>query len=599
MGASIVDIKNMGDALRNTGYKDIECAVSEIIDNSVEAEAKNIFIILREGTSESGRKVVTEIGFLDNGFGMSDSVLGNCLGIGSSTRRDRKGMGRFGVGLPQASLYACPEVTVYSWQDGVKNAKKVFLDINKIKDGVQKEIEDPELEEIPQPYSNYLQYRTETTNYSFCQSGTLVIWKDCDRIRPKTRGFLTEHLEFSLGRKFRYFLHDKKIEIKIISDENQDSAVNVVPNDPLFLMNDNCVLCHKDEPDKIYKSGEIDSLEPPFELYKNGEDCTGEVNVPIKYINKNGEKSISNVKVRFSIVKNYFYDDTAFSGGKDPGKYPLGKHASKMEGISIIRAGREIDAGEFDFYSSINKPQHRWWGCEIIFTPELDETFGLSNNKQFVDIKKFDKNDLDPDDKEIMPIWNQLADIIVPTIDSMYNHNSQTRKDTRRSKTMGTASTEIINSVEKDNEDYKLDSEQEFKVTDSITEDTIQAGIDELTKLGYDNLTKEQAIALMDNSVNIIYKDEGERKPPFDYKKVYNSTIVTINTSNKLYTSFLNKIYENKDVQVTFELFLASFIKSVVETNNYNKEQNDELIAKWYNKLNDYINEQLNPKIAK
>jgi hypothetical protein len=67
MGASIVDIRNMGDALRNTGYKNIESAVAEIIDNSVEANAKNIFIVLREGIATSGRKVVTEIGFLDNG----------------------------------------------------------------------------------------------------------------------------------------------------------------------------------------------------------------------------------------------------------------------------------------------------------------------------------------------------------------------------------------------------------------------------------------------------------------------------------------------------------------------------------------------------
>jgi DNA topoisomerase VI subunit B len=110
MGKSIVDIKNMGDALRNTGYKNIESAVSEIIDNSVEAQAKNIFVILREGIAPSGRKVVTEVGFLDNGEGMSEDVLGRCLGIGASTRQARKGMGRFGVGLPQASLYACPQI---------------------------------------------------------------------------------------------------------------------------------------------------------------------------------------------------------------------------------------------------------------------------------------------------------------------------------------------------------------------------------------------------------------------------------------------------------------------------------------------------------
>ena len=44
MPSSIVDIKNMGDAFRNTGYKNIESAAAEIVDNSVEANAKNVFV---------------------------------------------------------------------------------------------------------------------------------------------------------------------------------------------------------------------------------------------------------------------------------------------------------------------------------------------------------------------------------------------------------------------------------------------------------------------------------------------------------------------------------------------------------------------------
>ena len=44
MAQDIFEIKTMGDALRNTGYKNIECAMSEIIDNSVQAEAKNVFV---------------------------------------------------------------------------------------------------------------------------------------------------------------------------------------------------------------------------------------------------------------------------------------------------------------------------------------------------------------------------------------------------------------------------------------------------------------------------------------------------------------------------------------------------------------------------
>lgn len=64
MASSIVDIKNMGDALRNTGYKNIESAVAEIIDNAEEANAKNAFVILGEHIDpSSGRKVIHEIGF--------------------------------------------------------------------------------------------------------------------------------------------------------------------------------------------------------------------------------------------------------------------------------------------------------------------------------------------------------------------------------------------------------------------------------------------------------------------------------------------------------------------------------------------------------
>lgn len=53
MGQEIVVVQQMGDALRNMGYKNIECAVSEIIDNSIEAAAKNVFILLRESIDEN------------------------------------------------------------------------------------------------------------------------------------------------------------------------------------------------------------------------------------------------------------------------------------------------------------------------------------------------------------------------------------------------------------------------------------------------------------------------------------------------------------------------------------------------------------------
>lgn len=595
MGSSIVDIQNMGDALRNTGYKNIESAVAEIIDNSVEANAKDIFVILREGIAKSGRKVVTEIGFLDNGDGMNEKVLGSCLGIGASTRQARRGMGRFGVDLPQASLYACPDVEVYSWQDGVENTKRVYLDINKVKEGEQKEIDDPIKMPIPEPYNSYIKYQTLFKTYDFTKSGTLVIWKQCDRINPKTRGPLTERLEFSLGQKFRYFIHDGVSKIKIICDENPEAAVDIAPNDPLFLMEDNCILCDPAEPKRVYKPGQNNNAEAPFELYTAKGTDTGEVNVPIKYYNKNGEIETGSVLLRFSIVKDKFYDETAFPKGSNPGDYALGKHAAKMEGISVVRARREIDFRRFDFYNVINEPQHRWWGCEIVFEPVLDEIFGVANNKQYVELKKVDVEDLDPEERDVAPIWDQLADTIVPTIKAMYAQNKETRNNTRTFDDAQSQSTDIINTVENDPAISDYDDSSEETESPSA-EEVAETGKEELKELGYEDPTDEQAARFINNSVNFVYADKGERSPAFDYKPVLTTTVITINTSHKFYTSFLSKIYTNPEVQTTFELFLASLIQSVRKTDSYQSVENDRLLTAWYNRLNNYISEQLNPR---
>ncbi len=61
------------------------------------------------------------------------------------------------------------------------------------------------------------------------------------------------------------------------------------------------------------------------------------------------------------------------------------------------------------------------------------------------------------------------------------------------------------------------------------------------------------------------------------------------------YTALLNKIYEIDEVQTTFELFLASFVKAVDET-HYQSSENDKLITVWNEKLKKYIQEQLNPR---
>lgn len=593
MAQDIFVVKNMGDALRNTGYKNIECAMSEIIDNSIQADAKNIFVIVSEEYNpNTGHNNISEIGFLDNGSGMTSEELSSCLGIGYSTRTDRKGMGRFGVGLPQASLYACPSVEVYSWQGGYKNCKKVFLDIDLVRNGEQTEIEDPTSTEIPEKYKKYLDYKIvkDNSGVDFRDHGTFVLWKKCDRVIPKTVNFLFKKLGFTLGQKFRYFIFDNICKIRLIHNENEDMAYDVMPNDPLMLMKPNYVLGNPGDPGNIDPRRNKGCTETVFEPYGNEEYPGGVIEYPIDYLDPNTyEKKQSWVVIKFSKVKNIFYDKKAIPG--TPGSTELGKHVKKLEGISIVRANREIDFGQFDFYENISQPEHRWWGCEIRFDPELDEAFGVANNKQHVELRYVDKNDFIDD--EVKPIWLQLWSIIHNTIDAMYAANKKTREGTRSSKDITTPTEKIINNVEKHGEQPENSATAEAK-RNTPQEELEEKNKKELQEQGIKDPTQEEIHNYMNNKVHIVYKNLGKTAGLFDYSFELGSCKVTFNMDHIFYKNCLENIFKENDIKVAFELFVASLVKAMDDTKIDQGDQNDNLIAGWNEKLRKYINEQQN-----
>ena len=591
MAQDIFVIQTMGDALRNTGYKNIECAMAEIIDNSVQANAKNVFIIVSEKFNEkTGHNNIDEIAFLDNGDGMTKEELERCLGIGYSTRTDRKGMGRFGVGLPQASLYACPSVDVYSWQGGYENCKKVFLDIEKVRSGEQTQIDDPVKATIPDKYKMYLDYVVAISGekYNFRNKGTFVLWRQCDRVVPKTVNFLFKRIDFTLGQKFRYFIAENDVKLRLIHHENQDFSYDIMPNDPLMLMKNNYVLGNPEKPGEISPRTNTNCTECVFEPYINDKYPKGEIQFPIKYADPNTQEiKESPVVIKFSCVRDIFYDKTAIPG--EPGSTKLGKHVKRLEGISIVRANREIDFGQFDFYENINKPEHRWWGCEIRFSPELDEAFGVANNKQHVELFRLDAADYEDD--EVQPVWLQLYDVVHNTIDAMYKKNKQTRENARSAKDIGSKSSEIINSAEKNDDDSNSGVTADVR-ENTPKEELKKKNIEKLKSQGVENPTEEDVKTYMDNKVNVEYKNLGKTGGLFDYSFEYGSCIVTFNMDHIFYRTTLEDLFKSNDVKIAFELYVASLVRAVDETNKVQEDQNDNLIARWNEKLRRYINEQ-------
>jgi Histidine kinase-, DNA gyrase B-, and HSP90-like ATPase len=96
------------ESLRAFDYG-LASALADLIDNSITAEAKNVDIKLKWFGADSSLVIS------DDGLGMSEQELVNAMRFGSKSPRERrseKDLGRFGLGLKTASIWACRRVTV-------------------------------------------------------------------------------------------------------------------------------------------------------------------------------------------------------------------------------------------------------------------------------------------------------------------------------------------------------------------------------------------------------------------------------------------------------------------------------------------------------
>lgn len=102
----------MIESLRAFGYQ-LPSAVADLVDNSIFAKAKNIWIDFSWNGAES------TICITDDGVGMNEQCLVDAMRPGSRNpleSRDAKDLGRFGLGLKTASFSQCRRLVVVSKQ---------------------------------------------------------------------------------------------------------------------------------------------------------------------------------------------------------------------------------------------------------------------------------------------------------------------------------------------------------------------------------------------------------------------------------------------------------------------------------------------------
>ena len=171
---------------------------------------------------------------------MPSSMVEECLIFGKSGHgsideivRSKK-KGKFGYGLPNASLSQCPSVHVFSWQKKGKIFTS-YLDLEELRKN--NSIFVPNLESVSLP-PHYVQAEAILNQ----DHGTIVSWRKCDRLSNARATTIIAKSAELLGRLYRYLIRDgKSICLEVWEhnpSQNNYSKTNlseVLVNDPLYL----------------------------------------------------------------------------------------------------------------------------------------------------------------------------------------------------------------------------------------------------------------------------------------------------------------------------------------------------------------------------
>ena len=165
-------------SMRAMGYS-FESAIADIIDNSISASARNIFLKFPIDPMDC------YIAICDDGYGMSKEELFDAMKYGSEQKRGQRAaddLGRFGLGLKAASLSQCRKLTVASKKDGEISAYIWDLDV----------IEDKKDWYMIECSSYDISGIKQISWLDNVDSGTIVVWENFDLIEKSSGNVYSE-----------------------------------------------------------------------------------------------------------------------------------------------------------------------------------------------------------------------------------------------------------------------------------------------------------------------------------------------------------------------------------------------------------------------
>lgn len=320
------------EGLRDTGY-DFNTALSDIVDNSVDAGATRIDITINMDTD--GEIIIA---VADNGCGMDEATLLDGMTYGAKGQNDARRLGKFGLGLKTASTAFCRKLSVITRCVPSAGIIKATWDL----DHVVREASWELLIDEPEGFETEMLEKVATGG-----SGTLVLWENVDRLLKSYTNPGGRDARRALDRIIATFSEHSAMVYQRFLDPDDDRARNVV----------------------ITVNGTALKAWSPFFEREPETELVAECVKNVQF--SNGMEGAFTIRAYILPRREHFSSQEAASAAR---------LTNNMQGIYIYRENRLIHPCDW-LGMFIKEPHYTLLRVEFSFDHRLDEAFQ-------VDIKK-------------------------------------------------------------------------------------------------------------------------------------------------------------------------------------------------------------------
>lgn len=516
----IVSDEGFIESIRDLGITTID-AVNELVDNSFDADADEIWITIKEN-EEGEFCLIIE----DNGEGIPSDQLRKILSFGGRLPKREYKIGKFGWGLSSSACCQSPRTEIYSKHEEEDNFHYNYIDLSELKDnnGILP------LTTERNPYENYELNLSEN-----CESGTVIVLNPLDRPDRKTKSGLKNLIREKLAEVQRKFLDDDRT-ITV-----NDEKINY--KDPLMLMDD------FEGIEKCGKGENFAEIEPiVFEDIEdeNGEPASVEITIsllPVKQIMQNDLQDEFNINTR-------------------------------NQGFYIMRHKRQIAGGQ-SLYLFTKHNDFNYFRGEISFPPALDSKFGIQTNKSRFSL---DDDLRDRLNNKLEKTLSSIREKIGEKKNEVTGEEAEGGdiKPSKAEEIADKASTRLKSSgykppkkeAEKEKEELEKEKEEkieEVKEREDLPEDQKEELIDQIENAFQKDRTFKKKLEIIGSGEFYKMEHRGNRIE------------VLINTGHEFYKKIYERATQDPQLQILLDLFL--FTLAQAEDQKYD---NDEVRA-FYN----------------